>query len=63
MDYTVDISHRQQLSVLLRTTDVSSRRVKVEENFVGFFCHASGTTGKEVTEMLFELLTGICISL
>jgi len=36
MDYTVEISHRQQLSVLLRKTDVSSRRVKVEEYIVGF---------------------------
>jgi hypothetical protein len=37
MDYTVEISHRQQLSVLLRTIVVSSRRVKVEEYIVGLF--------------------------
>jgi hypothetical protein len=37
MDDTVEICHRQQPSVLLRTTDVSSRRVRVEEYVVGLF--------------------------
>jgi hypothetical protein len=37
MGYTVDIRHRLQQSVLLRTTDISSRRVKGKEYFVVFF--------------------------
>jgi len=47
MDYTVDIHRRLQLSVVLRTTDVSSRGVKVKEYFVGFFVALLALQAKE----------------
>ena len=54
-DSTPDISHKDQLSEVLRYVNMDGNEVKVEESFVRFI-ETKGKSAKEISELIFRQL-------
>jgi hypothetical protein len=57
--YTPYRSHKEELSVFLRTVDTSSKEIKFEEYFLGFF-HVSEITGRGLAETSLDVPLSHC---
>ncbi|XP_065645780.1 zinc finger MYM-type protein 1-like [Hydra vulgaris] len=55
MDCTPDVSHKEQLSILLRCLKINHEEVQTEEFFCGFF-HIFDSTGSALVETFLNLL-------
>ncbi|XP_059169366.1 zinc finger MYM-type protein 1-like [Physella acuta] len=55
LDCTPDVSHKEQLSLIVRFVDASDCDLKVVEHFMEFFI-AENTTGKGLSELLLAAL-------
>ncbi|XP_065665530.1 zinc finger MYM-type protein 1-like [Hydra vulgaris] len=55
MDCTPDVSHTEQLSILLRCVKINQEEVQIEEFFCGFF-HITDSTGSGLLETFLNLL-------
>ena len=63
VDETTDISHVEQVSIVIRFVTVEYGKCMVEEHFIGFWSTHS-TTGEALFELLKEILgaVGLCFS-
>ena len=63
IDETMDISHMEQVSVVIRFVTVEYDKCVVEEHFIGFWSTYS-TTGEALFELLQQILgaVGLCFS-
>ncbi|XP_065662920.1 zinc finger MYM-type protein 1-like [Hydra vulgaris] len=55
MDCTPDVSHKKQLSILLRCVKINQEEVQIEEFLCGFF-HITDSTGSGLVETFLNLL-------
>ncbi|XP_068108911.1 zinc finger MYM-type protein 1-like [Hyperolius riggenbachi] len=55
LDCTPDVSHKEQMSLILRFVDVSAQEVKVMEHFIEFL-NVDNATGKGLSEALLAAL-------
>ncbi|XP_065652831.1 zinc finger MYM-type protein 1-like [Hydra vulgaris] len=55
MDCTPDVSHKEQLLILLRCVKINQEEVQMEEFFSGFF-HITDSTGSGLVETFLNLL-------
>ncbi|XP_065674045.1 zinc finger MYM-type protein 1-like [Hydra vulgaris] len=55
MDCTPDVSHKEQLSILLRCVKINQEEVQIKEFFCGFF-HITDSTGSGLVETFLNLL-------
>ncbi len=54
LDCTPDITHIEQLSVVIRTVSVENQP-QVKEHFIGFL-EAEASTGEELSELILQML-------
>lgn len=62
LDCTPDVSHKEQMSLIVRFVDVSQPDVKVVEHFVEFFI-VEDTTGKGLSDSLLATLEKFCLNI
>ena len=63
LDCAPDVSHEEQLSVILRCVEIVGKSVDVVEHFVGFSI-ADDSSGESLTDLLLHRLEelGLCVS-
>jgi hypothetical protein len=62
LDCTPDLSHREQLSIILRCVVMHSEKIKIEEHFIKFV-ETHSSTGENISSTILLELDKIGISI
>jgi hypothetical protein len=58
LDCTIDASHQEQKSLILRCVDISTNTIKIDEHFIEFI-KVDDTTGKCIFNEIINVITNL----